>query len=91
MVKIIKIIKKDDSAIRVICGALYEEIDVDWSSSLDELRNMLEILLSSYLNDLQSLREIKSKRISVYQGNNHIDLIGDKGSLNILKISDHLI
>ena len=84
----IKIIKKDDSTIRIICGTLYEEIDMDWNSSLDELKNILEILISSYRYNLQSLKKIKSKSISVYQGSNHIDLVGDKGSLNILTISD---
>ena len=89
----LKVIKLNESVIRVIHGDLYEELDIEWDKyDLKELKTMLEILLDSHQNDLKSLRR-KGKNIKIYKGSNHIDIVEDGvGSLGILKVLDyHLI
>ncbi len=89
----LKVIKLNKSTIRVISGDLYKEIDIDWGNyDLNELVKVLEALFESYVHNFQSLKKIKNKdMIRPYKGGSHIDIIGDKGSLNILKIVDIVI
>ena len=83
------VIKIADDKIRVVHGKLVNELTLDWSKSLGELRELIEFSMG-FEENLPSLKKAKYKNILVYEGGNHIDIVEDGvGSLDLLIIEDH--
>jgi hypothetical protein len=85
----LKIIALKDKIIRVVSGELLNQLNLDWTLPLDELKRVIEYGLN-YQNDLPALKKKRYKNLIVYQGNNHLDLIDNGvGSLGLLCVADN--
>ena len=85
----LKIIVLEDGTTRVVSGELLNQLSLDWTLPLDELKRVIEYGLN-YQNDLPALKKKRYKNLIVYQGNNHLDLIDNGvGSLGLLRVADN--
>lgn len=86
------VIKIDEKTMRVVYGALSDELTIDWSiKNLTELRKMIGFSLG-FVDQLPSLKKAKYKDLRVNEGANHLDIVDHNvGSLNLLTIEDHLV
>lgn len=86
-----QVIKLEEDNVRIIRGALANELTIDWSiRSLSELKKLIEFALR-YKDDLPSLKKAKYKDLHIHEGANHLDIVDNNvGSLNLLIIEDHL-
>lgn len=82
---------------RVIYGEMLNDIDVDYTQSLSELKTdleyavpiLVEILKGKEKFTFRHNRTIKNCAM-VYQGNHHLDIVDHGiGSLNWLRVEDH--
>ncbi len=88
----LKIIVLENKNIRVVNGKLLNELSLDWTMPLNELKRVIEFVISEYKNDLPALKTQTYKKLVVYQGNNHLDLVDDGvGSLDLLCVADNLV
>lgn len=87
----IKAIKTNDKTLRVIYGPLAEDLDIDWTQGLDDMKGIIEFLLSNhYGQSLPSFKKAKFKNIKVYTGSSHLDIVDDGvGSLGLLRVEDN--
>ena len=78
---------------RVIFGKLVNSFDIDYTNpDLTELKGDIQYCLEILANtgSLKDRFMFFNKKVAVYQGNNHIDIIDDGvGSLNWLIVEDH--
>ena len=86
------VIKIDEKTMRVVYGALSDELTIDWSiKNLTELGKMIEFAIG-FVDQLPSLKKAKYKDLRVHEGGNHLDIVDHNvGSLNLLMIEDHLV
>ena len=79
---------------RVVRGELIDELDVDYTQDLDNLKDDLNIALEAWIeiNQSRTFGFLKTafKNIHILQGNGHLDIV-DEGvdSLNWLLVQDH--
>ncbi len=86
----IKVIKASEDRIRIIKGPLLNDVDIDWSQPMEDIKQLLEFAISLYGNDMQTLKNKRYSELRVYEGGNHIDIIDHgKGSLNLLFVEEH--
>ena len=87
-----QIIKLDEKNVRVIRGALVNELTIDWSiRDLTELKKLVEFALG-FKDQLPSLKKAKYKDLRIHEGANHLDIIDyNVGTLNLLTIEDHCL
>lgn len=89
----IKIVNLANGEKRIISGKLVEQLDLDYTQELSQLKKDIEFALS-VLKRNQSLFEnlltFSGKDVFVYQGGHHLDIVdNDKGSLGWLTVEDH--
>ena len=89
--RVVKVIKLDNSKIRYVFGSAVHAIDIDYTLPLHELESMLNYAIEILVSTDPAFSKFKHKNnIRVYSGNNHIDVIQDGvGSLGLLIIEDH--
>lgn len=88
-----------DGIKRVISGELINQIDIDYTQTLSEIRSDIEYIIGPIMEIYQSKlmnRLIPSKKIKnlvrVHEGSSHLDIVDDGiGSLGLLTIQDHKI
>ncbi|MPS92785.1 hypothetical protein [Comamonas sp.] len=79
---------------RVVRGQLIDELDVDYTQNLNDLKTDLDIALEAWLevNQTKMFGFIKTafKNIHIHQGSGHLDIVDDGvGSLNWLIVQDN--
>lgn len=76
---------------RIVYGFLASTIDLDYSQkSLSDIGKQIEFALHSYGRIVPNA--FSGKKIRVYQGSNHLDIINDGvGSMGWLIVEDHLV
>jgi hypothetical protein len=86
------VIKLDEEHVRVIHGALVNELTMDWSiKDLGELKKLIEFALG-FKDQLPSLKKAKYKDLRIHEGANHLDIVDHNvGTLNLLTIEDHFV
>lgn len=86
------VIKLDENHVRVIYGALVNELTIDWSTKdLEALKRLIEFALN-FKDQLPSLKKAKYKDLYIHEGANHLDIVDNNvGTLNLLKIEDHFV
>jgi len=88
----VKIIHLKNGKKRVIFGKLLNNLNLDYTQELDQLRDDIHLALevlsgSSFWNSLKFL----GKDVLVYKGDNHIDVVDNgEGSLGWLTVEDHI-
>lgn len=78
---------------RCIRGELIDELDIDYTQSLDELKIDLDLALAAWIqvNESKWFSAFKKipKDIHIHQGSSHLDIVeSNVGSLNWLLIQD---
>lgn len=88
----IKIIKLSNGIKRLVYGKLLKAFDLDYTQDLDSLKTDIEFSLERlYESSLLKRLSFFNKKVFVYQGNNHLDIVDDGvGSLNWLIVEDHV-
>lgn len=88
----IKIIKLKNGMKRLVYGKLLKAFDLDYTQDLDSLKSDIEFSLERlYESSLLKRLSFFNKKVFVYQGNNHLDIVDDGvGSLNWLIVEDHI-
>ena len=73
-------------------GKLVNELTVDWSiKEMSELKRLIGFAIN-FVDELPSLKKAKYKKLRIYEGANHLDIIDHNvGSLNLLTIEDHFV
>lgn len=89
----IKIIKLKNGKKRLVYGKLLKAFDLDYTQDLDSLKSDIEFSLERlYESSLLKRLSFFNKKVFVYQGNNHLDIVDDGvGSLNWLIVEDHYV
>ncbi|AXY61741.1 Arc family DNA-binding protein [Acinetobacter sp. WCHAc010052] len=88
----VKILHLKNGKKRVIYGKLVNNLSLDYTQELDQLRDDIHLALevlsdSSFWNSLKFL----GKDVLVYKGDNHIDVVDNgEGSLGWLTVEDHI-
>ena len=88
----VKVIHLKNGKKRVIYGKLINNLSLDYTQELDQLRDDIHLSLevlsgSSFWNSLKFL----GKDVLVYKGDNHIDVVDNgKKSLGWLIVEDHI-
>lgn len=94
----VKVINLKDKK-RLIYGELLNDIDIDFTQSLSEIKNDLEFVIPIFVEIYKSKerfafpynRTIK-RYARVHQGSHHLDIVDDGiGSLNWLHVEDHAV
>lgn len=84
---------------RVVTGDLLNEIDVDYTQSLSDLKADIEFILeqiidihqSKLMNRISLTKNIKNE-VFVHEGSNHLDIVEHEvGSLGLLFVQDHQV
>lgn len=85
-----------ERTVRVVKGKLVNDFLIDYSKSLEEIKEELEQLLDFWMasNTDDVIKQLgtfpKSGEVAVHSGSNHIDVIlCGKGSLGWLTVADH--
>lgn len=88
----IRIIKLKDGKKRLVYGKLLKAFDLDYTQDLNSLKEDIQLSLERlYESSLLKRLSFFNKKVFVYQGNNHLDIVDDGvGSLNWLIVEDHL-
>ncbi|MCH7337152.1 hypothetical protein [Acinetobacter sp. NIPH 2699] len=88
----IKIIKLENGMKRLVYGKLLKAFDLDYTQDLNSLKVDIELSLKRlYESSLLKRLSFFNKKVFVYQGNNHLDIVDDGiGSLNWLIVEDHV-
>ncbi|WP_288364809.1 Arc family DNA-binding protein [uncultured Acinetobacter sp.] len=88
----VKIFHLKNGKKRVVYGKLLNNLSLDYTQELDQLRDDIHLSLevlsnSSFWNSLKFF----NKDVLVFKGNNHIDVVDNgEGSLGWLRVEDHL-
>ena len=88
----VKIFHLKNGKKRVVYGKLLNNISLDYTQELDQLRDDIHLSLevlsgSSFWNSLKFF----NKEVIVYKGDNHIDVVDNgEGSLGWLRVEDHI-
>ena len=87
----IRIIKLKDGKKRLVYGKLLKAFDLDYTQDLNSLKKDIQLSLERlYESSLFRRLSFFNKKVFVYQGNNHLDIVDDGiGSLNWLIVEDH--
>lgn len=89
----IKIINLKNGKKRLVYGKLLKAFDLDYTQDLDSLKSDIEFSLERlYESSLLKRLSFFNKKVFVYEGNNHLDIVDDGvGSLNWLIVEDHYV
>ena len=87
-----EIIKIDEQTVRVIYGALYSELKIDWSiKELSALKRLINFAFQ-FEDQLPSLKKAKYENLHIHEDGNHLDVVDNgKSTLNLLTIEDHWV
>lgn len=89
----VKIINLDNGIKRIIHGKMINSFDIDFTQDLDSLKSDIKMYLE-YMSESRSLKErfmFFNKKVCVYKGGSHLDIVDDGvGSLNWLIVEDHI-
>lgn len=89
----VKVINLNNGYRRLIFGKFMNSFDLDFTQDLTSLRRDVELSLNA-LKDSSLSKKLAffNKRVRVYEGGHHIDIIDDGvGSLNWLIVEDHWV
>jgi hypothetical protein len=89
----IKIFKLKNGMKRLVYGKFLKAFDLDYTQDLTSLKADIELSLRRlYDSSLFKRLAFFNKKVFVYQGNNHLDIVDDGvGSLNWLIVEDHYV
>lgn len=88
----VRIVKLKNGKKRLVYGKFLKAFDLDYTQDIDSLKEDIELSLERlYNSSLFKRLAFFNKKVFVYQGNNHLDIMDDGvGSLNWLIVEDHL-
>ena len=87
----VRVFNLKDGTRRVVFGKFVNSLDLDYSQSLEALRDDIEIALNALKHSKLTTRlAFLNKDVLVYMGGHHIDVVDNgKRSLNWLIVEDH--
>lgn len=93
----VKVINVNKKIKRVVYGALIDELNVDFTQDLSQLKSDVEFALKTWIELNASnegefsklLKKVKLNEVFVYEGGFHLNIVNNSGDLGWLTVEDH--